>query len=360
MAVWNPWDGIPKGLKPGTINQTTGYKPSPKKAATGRSRGASGSSMRPKNAPYDPMQAYLDLMGTGEDGGGGGGSGGGGGGGYGGDPLAALRAQIARTKQVGGDRYNQQNANLKGIYGQLADELRPNADATKQRYADLMHRTEQAGAGIAQETNTQQANNNAQRDAGLATLGVSPEAVAASPSAENVATQEGNARLAESNASWGNLQGVLGAAQESRDKLDVQGASDAGVLAQKELQTNYEAYLRKLDEQIISAEAEMAGMMSGGGGGGSSGGGGGGSSGSNKMLEALQKAQQNDLLDQIFNKGNYKIGASKAGSTRGGSAALSRVLGKSGINKNTGRGYTASEIYAMGGPQAAAEWKLYK
>lgn len=244
-----------------------------------RGRGAKG-----KTAPaYDAnaaLEAWLSAHDTVDGGSGGGGSGGGGGGG-GGVDFSGMRNN-ANARNAG------QKQQLDDLYGDYAKLVEGNPAATKRSYDTLIAQSAEAGQGIAQQATAQQDKNNAQRDAGLASLGVSPEAVAASPSQENVATQRGLTDLAGQNSSWGNLQGVLSQAQQTRDKLDIQGVGDAKVLAHRQLAQNYEDFMRELDAQLAASY--------GGGGGGSSGGGGGGGTVTNKYRGKMEDAIFAQLL----------------------------------------------------------------
>lgn len=83
---------------------------------------------------------------------------------------------------------------------------------------------------------------------------------------------------------------MLSQAQQSRDRLDIQGVKDAETLAQRQLTQNYEQFMRALDQQLAAAMS--------GGGGGSSGGGGGSSGGTvtNKYRDKFEDAIFKQLL----------------------------------------------------------------
>lgn len=238
--------------------------------------------MGPPN-PQAALDAWLAAHDT-TSGGGGGGYGGGGGGG--GADFGAMRSNAD-------SRYRGQQGQLDDLYGDYAKLIAGNPAATKAAYAALIANSAKAGAGIASQANAQANAQDAQRDAGLTSLGVSQEAIDASPSETKAAQQTGQQQLAQQNASWGNLQGVLGAAQESRDKLDIQGVQDAKVLAHRQLTQNYEDFMRQLDAQLAASYS--------GGGGGSSGGGGGGTT-TNKYRDKMEDA----IFDLMLRNAGYK------------------------------------------------------
>ena len=292
MATYNP--PLPRGTmlfggsssKPSSSSSSSGSSSSRANSAAsarlkaqGKAYQASGQLSRDGKTFFGPPNPAADLeawlaMHDMESGGGGGGSAGNG-------------AQIAAMRANGEQRNAGQKGQLDDRYGDYAALIADNPAKTKRSYDELIAQSASAGAGIASQATARQAENNAQRDAGLTAMGVSPEAIAASPSEEGLATAQGLADLAGQNSSWGNLQGVLSNVQQTNDRLDIQGVGDAKVLAHRQLAENYENFMRQLDAQLIPAS----------GGGGSSGGGGGGST-SNKYRGLLEDALFKDLLKQ--------------------------------------------------------------
>lgn len=198
----------------------------------------------------DPMQDLMDFANSqGRMVGGSGGSGGNG------AAIAALVAQINKNRDAANARYQTNKSQITDMYGQLRDELAPNAGLTAARYNTAIDQAKVGGQGIANTTTANMNAQNAQRNAALGQLGVDPTV---GPSEENAATNRGLADLAQSNASWGNLQAVLSNAQQSRDQLDVQGATDAGILANRELTGNFEDYMRQLDDQVAQARSSYS------------------------------------------------------------------------------------------------------
>lgn len=176
-----------------------------------------------------------------------GGSSGGSGNGY-----AALRSALAGASA----RYNTNRQQVADLYGQLRDAIAPNAGLTDQRYQTAITSGSRAGNDIAAKALASQDAQDQQRDTALGSLGVDPHQAA---SQADTATNQGVTNLANNQSTWGNLMGVLNNAQQSRDKLDLQGAVDAGVLAQSQLLDGYNAYANQLQSSY----------RGGGGGGGS-------------------------------------------------------------------------------------------
>lgn len=169
----------------------------------------------------------------------------------GGNGYSALRSALAGASA----RYNTNRQQVADLYGQLRDSIAPNADLTNQRYTQAIASGSKAGNDIAAQALATQGAQDQQRDQALNSLGVDPHQAA---SQADAATNEGVTNLANNQATWGNLMGVLNNAQQSRDKLDLQGAVDAGVLAQSQLLDGYNAYAGQLQAR------------GGGGGGGGS------------------------------------------------------------------------------------------
>lgn len=234
----------------------------------------------PPNAAAD-LEAWLAARDMEAGGGGGGGYGGGGGGGGNGAQIAAMKAN-ADQRNAG------QKQQLDDLYGDYAALIANNPELTRKTYDTLRADSAAGGAAIAQQAGARQDQADAGRAAAFATLGIDQAAVDASPSENKTATQEGLTDLAGQNSSWGNLQGVLGAAQEARDRVDIQGVQDAKVLAHRQLSQNYEDFMRALDQQLVASG-------SGGGGGGYGGGGSGGGT-TNKYRGMLDDAIFKDLL----------------------------------------------------------------
>lgn len=270
-------------------------------------------------------------------------------GGSGGSPGngASIRALMAALNQTQGDatnRYNTNKGTIKDIYGDLTTELRKNAPATQQRYDTLRGQSAEAGSQIASQTLANQAAHDEQRRIALQSLGINPEAAV---NQENAATNQGLAQLAQSNATFGNLQGTLGAAQVSRDNLDVQGSRDAEILAQKALMGTYEDYLRQLDQQ--RAEAQASYVPPSGGSGGT------GPTRSNPMLDMINEGVMNKMMYQNGlgkNPTGEKPTAPAWQATPQGVTALQKALGGRGGLNDLGKPMSAQEIYSRGGPAA--------
>lgn len=150
-------------------------------------------------------------------------------------------------------RVGEQRTQLNDLYGDYLKLIKDNPEQTQKIYDTLIKQGANAGQAIAQIASQQANKQDAQRMKALASLGVSANAINASPSETKLAEQRGLQNLAAQNASWQGLQGTLGAAQVARDKLDIQGVSDAKVLAQRQLTENYEQYMRQLDAQLAAS-----------------------------------------------------------------------------------------------------------
>lgn len=278
-----------------------------------------------KTAARDPMAdlyGFADQFGSWS-----GGSGGSGGSAGNGAAIQALVDQINQKKANGTDRFNTNKGRLADIYGQLKTSLEPNAGLTAERYDKAIAQSNTGGAQIAQTAVTQQNAQNAQRNTGLAALGVD---ATAAPSVENSTTTQGLADLAKSNASWGNLQGTLSAAQQSRDKLDVQGAQDAGILAERSLTDNYETYVRALEDQISTAWAGYE-APSGGSGGSAA-------TYSNPMLDKLNNSIFENMMDKTLNPSSKSTPSA---------SSYARVQSKIGTGTNKlGKAYSTPELVA--------------
>lgn len=266
-----------------------------------------------------------------------------GGGGGGGGAAAALMAALQANRDAATARYGANKGTLKDIYDNLDESLANNPAASQQRYDTLRSQSRDAGSDIAAQTIANQQAHDEQRRIALQSLGVNPEAAV---SQENAATNEGLSRLAQSNASWDNLNGVLGSAQVGRDRLDINGANDAEAIAQKELLNSYEDYMRQLDESMMGYSS------SGGGGGGSAGT---GPSVSNPFRDQLTQLTFQKMLDRMG------LGSQQSSGNLG---AYLGALG-SGVNPQTNKPYSDYEVQAQiaksSDPQGAyAAWLASK
>jgi hypothetical protein len=300
---------------------------------------AKGSGVKPTYDPMSDLHGFVDQFDQYTPGSGGSGGNGG--------AINALVAQIGKNKEAATARYGTQRAQLTDIYGQLRDELRPNADLTAARYNTAIAQSNQGGQAIAQQATSNLAANNAVRQQGLESLGIDPTLAA---SEEASATNAGLANLAQSNSTWGNLQAVLSNAQQSRDKLDVQGAIDAGILADRSLTTSYEDFMRSLEAQIAEANSQRTG-----GSGGTAG------SWSNPLRDQLN---QSIFQQMLAGQGLAESPAGKSAAytpSAADYAALNKALANSGgsapgISK-TGKPLSPQEIIAIGGPGAGRAYK---
>lgn len=224
-------------------------------------------------------------------GGGGGGGGYGGGGGGGGIDISGMLA-AARAK------YDETNAKLGDLYGDLAKTYEVLPAQTKQRYDQALAANNAATERIVQGNRARNDLESAATAAAADRLGIgTPPAASNTSAAQPEAYREAeyaNQQLQLQSQNWGGLMGTAREAQVGRDNANTQGARDAGVLAQEELRKQYEAYVANLQAQAASSGG-------GGGGGGYSGGGGGGGTG-NKLLDKMNEAM---LIYALGQKGIY-------------------------------------------------------
>lgn len=312
----SPFAGA-SGRGSGAVNPMQGQK---------RTRGSNDTSLR------DFLNA-TDMYDPGSAGGGGGGGG----------AAAALMAALQANRDAATARYGANKGTLKDIYDNLDESLANNPAASQQRYDTLRSQSRDAGSDIAAQTIANQQAHDEQRRIALQSLGVNPEAAV---SQENAATNEGLSRLAQSNASWDNLNGVLGSAQVGRDRLDINGANDAEAIAQKELLNSYEDYMRQLDESMMGYSS------SGGGGGGSAG-----------TAPSVSNPFRDQLTQLTFQKMLDGMGLG-SGQQQGDLGAYLGALG-SGVNPQTNKPYSDYEVQAQiaksSNPQGAyASWLASK
>lgn len=230
-------------------------------SAAARARVLPGKNSRPAKEKRSAMDELMDFVnGMGSMVGGSGGSGGSAGNGA---QIAAMVAALNKNKDAATSRYQTNKNQVTDLYGQLRDELKPNAGMTAARYNTSIDQSKTGGQQIAQIANQRQNEQAATTNAGLASLGIDAPGTTAG---SDTATNRGLVDLASNNATWGNLQGVLSNAQQSRDQLDVQGATDAGIIANRQLTGSYEDYLRQIDGEIANAQASYVGPSGGSGG----------------------------------------------------------------------------------------------
>ena len=292
-------------------------------ATVGRQSGYVG--MGNRQDPMAALEAWINAHDTPSGGGGGGGGyGGGGGGGGGGDPFAAMRSNAQA-------RYGDQQRQLNDLYGDYSKLVKDNPAKTKAAYDALIKDTGAAGKAIAEVAQAAAAKNEQQREAGLTELGVSQAAIDASPSETATAVGKGATQLAQQNASWQGLQGVLSQARQAQDNLDIQGVADAKTLAHRQLSANYEKFMRDLD-------AQLAASYSGGGGGGGGRGGGSGSV-TNKYRDKFEDAIFKQLLGNAgFGSGDDDGGYKRPRSTTTTTTKYDASGRKTGYSTTTKRG----------------------
>lgn len=209
----------------------------------------------------------------------------GGSGGSGGSAGYDPTADIAKAT----GRYNTQRGDLDSLYTQYADSLRPNQANTKAAYDSAIQQANNAGGQIASTVTNNMNDQTAKSNAALGSLGVT--GAAATPTATQDATNKNLSSLAQNNGTWANMENVLSNAQQNRDALDVQGATDAGVEAKKQLMDAYNTYVQQLQAQA--------------GAGASSGSGGSAPSYSNPMLDMLNKSVLQNGINSYFGTGSY-------------------------------------------------------
>ena len=314
-----PGFGNPNFGAPYTVPSAGGAPATPGGMPQGARKGygAGSGQGQQKVSPYDRLMDFIN--GAGYYQGGSGGSAGNG---------AAIRALVARldaNKGAAGQRYATNNTQVTDIYGQLRDAIQPNAGLTRQRYDSTIQASNQGGGQIAERVQQMQQGSNQTRDAALSSLGIQPGLAQEEESAASASLAD----LAQSNGTWGNMMGVLSNAQQSRDRLDLQGAEDAGVLAKKELLNNYEDYLRNIDGQI----AEAWGQYQPGSGG---------TPGRyvNPYLEQMQNLQFQTLMGQAGLGGGD-------GQDWGGLAGFASSLGQSGGLNELGKGMSDAELLSL-------------
>lgn len=286
------------------------------------------------NKPYTgggtDWDAFIaDLLGQYGDGGGGGGGGYGGGGGGGVDISAVLAA--ARAK------YNETDAKLGDLYGDLAKTYEPLPGQTKTRYDQALAANSAETTRIVQ-ANQQRTDQEAQAAAAAAArLGISGPAPEQAETAKEA--QYGNQQLQLQSQNWAGLMGTARESQVGRDNANLQGARDAGTLARDELRKQYDEYVAGLQAQAASG---------GGGGGGGYGGGGGsrGSSTGNKLLDKMNEAM---LVYALAQKGVY----SNAWSASAYKKAKPSIYEELGISPSAYN--KAASQYAAGGTNTAAK-----
>lgn len=312
----NP-DFAPPYTVPGGGGAKVDRRPSgmPSGVSRGYGRGTGGG--QTKRTPYDSLLEFINGAGYYEAGSGGSPGNG-----------AAIRALVARlnaNKDTAANRYATNNTQVTDIYGQLRDAIEPNQMYTQQRYDKAINASNQGGGQIAERVQQMQQQSGQKRDQALSSLGIDTGLA----QEEESAAQAGLADLAQTNSTWGNMMGVLSNAQQSRDRLDLQGAVDAGTLAKKELLNNYEDYLRAIDGQIAEAWGQYRP-------------GSGGTPGRyvNPYLEQLQNVQFQSLMQQAGLGGGD-------GSDWGGLAGFAASLGQSGGLNQLGKGMSDAELLSL-------------
>jgi hypothetical protein len=307
------------------------------RAASARARGnrgVRGNAPRAGGGGWD-VDAYinslLDQYGSGGGGGGGGWGGGGGGGGDGG-LGAALAAALGQ--------YNDTDAKLGDLYGDLAKTYEPMAGQTKQRYDQAIEGAKKGTEKIVAENRQRVDQETAAAAAAAQRMGIGGNAVADEARKES---EYANSQLQLQQGDWGGLMGTAREAQVGRDNANLQGARDAGTIAREELRKQYEEYVAGLRATIRPS--------GGGGGGGRSGGGGGGGGGSrtgNKLLDKMNEA----MLVYALGKGKGVYTSAWAFDAYG----PEKQRGAAALGVSPAQYNSAARAFAQGGTSSGARY----
>jgi len=188
----------------------------------------------------------------------------------GGDPSAFMRERQMQGGTAGYDNrgavaayfdqmrgrvegeYNNARGDIGNVYDQAADMMRPMAGQSAAAYNDAIN------AGVAQSesliSDTQERINAdaASRASSFAELGISGDGRLSETSRE---AERGMSDIGANSSNWGGLMNAFSVGQQSRLNQDYVGAGDAKVMAQTDLTSTYQDYLRAIQEQ---ESAQMA------------------------------------------------------------------------------------------------------
>jgi len=149
--------------------------------------------------------------------------------------------------------YNNARGDIGNVYDQAADMMKPMAGQSAAAYTDAINAGAAQSESLIADTQERINADAASRASSFAELGISGDGRLSETSRE---AERGMSDIGANSSNWGGLMGALSVGQQSRLNQDYVGAGDAKVMAQTDLTSTYQDYLRAISEQESSQMAD--------------------------------------------------------------------------------------------------------
>jgi len=149
--------------------------------------------------------------------------------------------------------YNNARGDIGNVYDQAADMMKPMAGQSAAAYTDAINAGAAQSESLIADTQERINADAASRASSFAELGISGDGRLSETSRE---AERGVSDIGANSSNWGGLMGALSVGQQSRLNQDYVGAGDAKVMAQTDLTSTYQDYLRAISEQESSQMAD--------------------------------------------------------------------------------------------------------
>jgi len=148
--------------------------------------------------------------------------------------------------------YNNARGDIGNVYDQAADMMKPMAGQSAAAYTDAINAGAAQSESLIADTQERINADAASRASSFAELGISGDGRLSETSRE---AERGVSDIGANSSNWGGLMNAFSVGQQSRLNQDYVGAGDAKVMAQTDLTSTYQDYLRAIQEQ---ESAQMA------------------------------------------------------------------------------------------------------
>ena len=166
------------------------------------------------------------------------------------DNSQQIRDEYQQQRDQAAGRQSTATNDLTRLYNDLTASYEPLAGQTEQRYQQLIGQSNAGSDALAQATQDRINQEAANRAAMYAMMGVGGSGV--SSLAQNQA-ERGLGDIRNTQANWGGLLGAQQGAEVNRNKVDLQGSRDQGVLSKEDLNRRYQSFLDQLQLQETQA-----------------------------------------------------------------------------------------------------------
>jgi len=169
------------------------------------------------------------------------------------DNRGAVAAYFDQMRGRVEGEYNNARGDIGNVYDQAADMMRPMAGQSAAAYTDAINAGAAQSESLIADTQARINADAVSKAASFAELGISGDGRLSETSRE---AERGMSDIGANSSNWGGLMGALSVGQQSRLNQDYVGAGDAKVMAQTDLTSMYQDYLRAISEQESSQMAD--------------------------------------------------------------------------------------------------------